>query len=83
VLRALVPAIAGDARMPYRRFLFWNVLGALVSAPTVVVLGYVAGRSYHVVEKRLGQVSYVLVGLVVAFVVVRKFRERSRTEDDR
>lgn len=80
LLRALVPAIAGDARMPYRRFLFWNVLGALVSAPTVIVLGYAAGSSYHVVEKRLGQVSYVLVGLFIAALVVRQMRERRQAD---
>jgi membrane protein DedA with SNARE-associated domain len=71
LLRALVPAIAGDARMPYRRFLLWNVLGALVSAPTIILVGYAAGSSYQVVEKRLGQATWMFLGLVVAFVVTR------------
>jgi len=30
VLRALVPAVAGATRMPYRRFLVWNALGAIM-----------------------------------------------------
>jgi membrane protein DedA with SNARE-associated domain len=76
LLRALVPAIAGDARMPYGRFLFWNVLGAIVSAPTVILLGYAAGSSYHVVEKRLGQVTWALLGLVVAFIITRHILKR-------
>src|SRR3954451_7558432 len=50
VLRALVPAIAGDARMPYGQFFVWNVAGALIAAPAVILLGYLAGSSYHVVE---------------------------------
>lgn len=33
VLRALVPAVAGATRMPYRRFLAWNALGAIIWAP--------------------------------------------------
>ena len=28
ILRALVPAVAGDSRMPYSKFLLWNVVGA-------------------------------------------------------
>jgi membrane protein DedA with SNARE-associated domain len=76
VLRALVPAIAGDARMPYRRFLFWNVAGAVIAVPGVIALGYAAGSSYRVVEKRIGQASYVLLGLVAVAVIARTARER-------
>ena len=65
VLRALVPALAGVSRMPYRRFLFWNALGAVVWAPTVVGLGYIAGGSYRRVEHYAGQAGLVLLGLVV------------------
>jgi membrane protein DedA with SNARE-associated domain len=82
VLRALVPAIAGDARMPYGQFLVWNVLGAVIAAPAVIVGGYVAGSSYHVVEKRLGQATYVLVGLAVGFFVVRHLLKRNRAADE-
>lgn len=83
VLRALVPAIAGDARMPYRQFFVWNVAGALVAAPAVVALGYAAGSSYHVVEQRLGQATYALLGVVIAFFVARHLRERRRSVQDR
>jgi membrane protein DedA with SNARE-associated domain len=81
VLRALVPAIAGDARMPYRQFFVWNVAGALVAAPSVIALGYAAGSSYHVVEQRLGQATYVVLALVIGFFAFRHLRERRRTTD--
>ena len=68
-------------RMRYRDFFLWNVLGALVAVPTIIIIGYVAGSSYQAVEARLGQASYVLLALVaIAFitrVVVTKRRERS------
>lgn len=82
VLRALVPAIAGDARMPYRQFFVWNVAGALVAAPGVILLGYAAGSSYHVVERRLGQSTYVLLAVVVAYFVFRHLRGRRRARDE-
>lgn len=78
LFRALVPAIAGDARMPYRRFLLSNVLGALIATPAVIIAGYLAGSSYHVVERRLGQATYVVLGLTAAFFVVRHLRARRR-----
>ncbi len=67
VLRALVPALAGASRLPYRRFLFWNALGALVWGPTIVGLGYLAGGSYRRVEHYAGQAGLVLLGLLVVF----------------
>jgi len=77
VLRALVPAVAGDSRMPYRTFLLWNVLGALVAAPAVIVAGYVAGESYKKVEGYLGRGSLALAGvLLVGWLVWHLARRR-------
>lgn len=70
VLRAMVPTIAGLSRMPYRTFLPWNAAGGLVWAPSFVLLGYVAGGSYHKVADWAGKASTVLVGVVVLVVVV-------------
>lgn len=68
VMRALVPALAGASHMPYRRFLAWNALGALIWAPGLVLLGFAAGRSYRQVAHYAGQASLLL--LVVFLVIV-------------
>ncbi len=65
VLRALVPALAGGSRMPYRKFLFWNALGALIWGPSLVGLGYLGGESYRRIEHYAGQAGLVLLALVV------------------
>ncbi len=65
VLRALVPALAGAGRMPYRRFLVWNAAGAAVWAPGVVLAGYLAGSSYRRVERYIGAAGLVLLALAV------------------
>jgi len=71
VLRAMVPTIAGLSKMPYTVFLPWNAAGGLVWAPGCVVLGYVAGGSYHRVADWAGRAGTVLlvVLLLVAAVV--------------
>lgn len=65
VLRALVPAVAGVSRMRYRKFLFWNALGAMLWAPGFVLLGYIAGGSYKRVEHYAGRAGLVILILVV------------------
>ena len=61
LLRALVPALAGMSRMPYRTFLKWNALGGVVWGGGVVVLGYVFANSLHRLETALKWWSVVLV----------------------
>ncbi|GAB4242553.1 MAG: hypothetical protein Kow00129_01130 [Thermoleophilia bacterium] len=65
-LRSLAPFLAGSARMSYPRFLFWDVLGASSWGLTLVALGYLAGRSYRLVESWLGRVSLFVLLLLVA-----------------
>jgi membrane protein DedA with SNARE-associated domain len=75
--RAVMPALAGTARMPYRRFLTFNVAGGVLWGTTVVLLGYLAGASYGRVEKLLGRgTALVIAALVVAAVVVWQVRRR-------
>ncbi len=52
--RAVMPALAGTARMPYPKFLAFNAAGGLVWGTAVVLAGYLAGASYAKVEKALG-----------------------------
>jgi hypothetical protein len=76
VLRALVPALAGMFRMPYRVFLPWNAAGGLIWAPGFVLLGYLAGGSYRRVERLAGRASLLLLLLVVvggAVVLTARF----------
>lgn len=71
LMRALVPALAGASRLPYRRFVLWNALGGLIWAPGLVVVGYLAGRSYQQVARFAGAAGLLLLALlaVVAGIV--------------
>jgi len=69
-LRAVVPALAGTARMPYRRFLPWNALGGLLWGVATVLVGDLAGNSYAAVAHRLGQGSALVVAAVVVVALV-------------
>jgi membrane protein DedA with SNARE-associated domain len=68
VMRPLVPSLAGMSRMPYRKFLLYNLLGGIAWATAVVLGGYAAGNSFSLVQQWLGRGSLVL-GSLVALVV--------------
>ncbi|MGN6522128.1 MAG: DedA family protein [Actinomycetes bacterium] len=77
--RAVMPALAGISRMPYRGFLAFNALGGLLWGVGFVLVGYLAGASYQVVERDLGAGAAVVVAVVVvAAVVVHRVREARR-----
>jgi membrane-associated protein len=79
-LRALVPGLAGMAHMSYPRFLISNIIGGVGWAVTVGVVGYLAGNSYKKVEKALGSVSYVLLGVIVVAAVAWHFTRHRRSK---
>lgn len=80
--RAMMPALAGASRMPYRKFLAWNAVGGVVWGTVFVVVGYLAGASYQQVEKQVGRgVAIALVTVVVVLLVVWQVRrERGEVE---
>lgn len=73
--RATMPALAGISHMPYRKFLAFNAAGGLVWGVGFTLLGYLAGDSYHRVEKLVGRsAAGVVVGVVLIAVLIWKIR---------
>ena len=66
-VRALAPFIAGTSRMPLRRFLPYDVLGAGAWAATFATLGYVFWRSF---DKLTTYVSRGLFAFATAVAVI-------------
>ena len=80
--RAVMPALAGMSRMPYRRFVVWNAAGGLVWGVAYVLLGYLAGNSWELVVRSVGRGVAIAIGalvvvLLIAWRVRRLVRERS------
>ena len=64
-LRAMAPFAAGMSRMPYRRFLIYNVAGGILWSISFTLLGYFFGQSWRLIEKWSGR-----TGLFVLFTVL-------------
>jgi undecaprenyl-diphosphatase len=66
--RALVPFLAGSSRMPYRQFLPYNAMGAILWSIAVVLLGYFLGASWGVAERWIGRASAIIGGVLVVIL---------------
>lgn len=79
-LRQLNGIIAGTSSMPWRRFVVFNIIGAVLWVGTWSMVGYFAGDHIDVIYREVTKYSlYVLIGLVVvgaAFVVRAWWRRR-------
>lgn len=83
LLRALMPFIAGAHGMRYPKFLIFNAAGCIVWATVFVLIGYLAGASWHVAEKWIGRASEIVGGaLLLAIALLWLWRWLGRHEVD-
>lgn len=79
-IRTLMPWFAGMSRLPYPRFLFYDLLGIIGWGLGSIAVGYLAGEGWRRVTDQLGTASAVATVLIVAVVVVFLRLRRSRRE---
>ncbi len=80
-IRTLMPWCAGLSRMPYLRFLAYDLLGVLGWAGGSVALGYLAGESWKLIAGALGTAGgLVLVLIALAAVIAAVRRRRLKSE---
>lgn len=72
LLRALVPALAGMNRVPYRTFIKWNAAGGIVFSTIVVLLGYEFANSLATLEKYLRYWAIFFLAVVIAIILFLK-----------
>jgi membrane-associated protein len=70
LFRALMPALAGTARMPYGKFLAYNAAGGLAWGVVVVMIGYLAGASYKTIESKFGTGAAIALAAIVVLGLV-------------
>lgn len=59
IMRTFVPFFAGVARMPYRRFVFWNIFGGILWITSLLWIGYFLGQTP--LADRLDKIIVVVV----------------------
>ncbi|MCU0363522.1 MAG: VTT domain-containing protein [Bacteroidales bacterium] len=76
IIRTLVPMIAGATRFKYRKFLLFNILGALTWIGTLTPLGYFVGKTYPGILKYSAYIIVLFI-LIASFPMLRiMFRKK-------
>jgi membrane-associated protein len=63
IFRTFVPFAAGVARMPYGRFVFWNVAGGILWITSLLWIGYYLGQTP--LANRLDKIIVVVIAVSV------------------
>ncbi len=81
-IRTYAPVVAGVAKMRYRTFVSFNVIGALLWGVGVTVLGYFLGQ-IEFVKANIEAILVLIVGLSLVPVVLELLRARSNRRNPR
>ena len=77
IIRTFAPFVAGVGAMTYRRFILFNVVGAIVWVGLFIFLGYNFGN-IPAVEENFTLVILAIIFLSVLPPIIEFFRERSK-----
>ncbi|MBN9326212.1 DedA family protein [Cellulomonas sp. 73-145] len=80
IVRTYVPLVAGTARLRYRRFLVWNVTGALLWVVGLTFVALLLG-GIPFVAKNIDLLAIVVVVVSVLPLVATGLRRRGQNQD--
>jgi membrane-associated protein len=72
-MRIIAGPLAGVLSMPWRKFLLFNFLGAVVWVSAVATIGYVFGREFERVLSTFEHVNLIVFGLLLIALAVAYF----------
>lgn len=73
---------SGITNYPWHRFLFWDVLGEVLWVVLYVMLGKIFSDRVQALSDLLGNLTWVILGLIVAAVLGWKLLKYLRSTDD-
>jgi membrane-associated protein len=62
IIRTFCPPVAGAAKMSYRRYLMYDVVGGFLWIWSMVLVGYTLGRTVPNVDKKI---HFIIAGVIV------------------
>jgi membrane-associated protein len=76
IVRTFVPILAGIVKIDFRKFVVYNLLGAVLWIVTLVMAGYFLGNMFPTL---IDNVELIIVGLIVvtAIPVIISYRKRN------
>jgi membrane-associated protein len=76
IVRTFVPVVAGAARMSYRPFQLYNVIGGIAWVCGMLMIGYGLGRYIPGIEKHIDKVIILVIAVSLAPAVIGAWRRK-------
>lgn len=80
VVRTFAPIVAGAGEMKYRTFIVFNVLGGLIWAVGLTVLGYALGSSIPGLEHHIEIIIVGIISLSILPVLIHAMRDPAQRQ---
>jgi membrane-associated protein len=78
VVRTFITVVAGVGRMDRRRFFTWSLVGAVLWATGITLLGYFLGQAFPVLQDKLELAVLAIVAVSLLPAVIEYLRHRRR-----
>lgn len=79
IVRTFAPIVAGIVGMEFRKFIVYNIIGAVIWAGSLVTLGYLLGENLWV-QQNLELVILVIVLIATAPVIIKAFTSKDKVK---
>lgn len=76
IIRTFCPPVAGAARMPYPRYLTYDIFGGVIWVGTMILGGYFLGRTIPNISQRIHYVILVVIFLSLLPAIISVLRTR-------
>lgn len=84
VVRTFAPIVAGTAKMPYQKFLAFNIIGGLVWTAGITSLGYFLGHWFTSIGLEIDTVILPVVALIILLSIlpplIHIFKDKKRRQ---
>jgi membrane-associated protein len=80
IIRTFAPILAGVINIDFKKFMIYNIIGALCWISSVAGIGYFLGAKFPQTKEYLG---YIVIGLIVVTsipVLMTYFKERKKSK---
>lgn len=65
IVRTFAPVVAGASRMPYKRFLSFNVIGGFLWTAGITMAGYLLGSLFHSLGIEIDHILLPIIALII------------------
>ena len=79
VIRTFIPTIAGVARMNYRKFFVYNLLGGIAWCTSIVLIGYFLGQKIPNIDKYLLPIVGIACAASCIPILIEVFKKKHKT----